>query len=333
MHHPAPLVLTVDDNAAGRYFKTRVLREAGYRTLEAETGEEGLALTGSHLPQIILLDVRLPDLDGLEVCEAIKKNYPGIPVLQMSATFIELADRIRGLERGADAYLVEPVEPQELIATVRSLLRVRKAEHDLREALEQNRLLLDELQHRIKNSLQLVSSVLSLEAAKIKDLEARSHFSTARNRIAVVAKLYDVLYRETAANQVDTAQFLADVVESSRALTESVELAFQADNVIIGVDRAIPLGLIAQELVVNALKHAFPDDRSGRVSVLLTRQGDQYRLEVADDGVGFTPSKQAEGSGSRLAAALAKQLGGSLRHSGGPERVGTIAVVEFPVAP
>jgi two-component sensor histidine kinase len=326
-----PVLLTIDDNAAGRYFKTRLLREAGYIALEAETGEEGLALTGSKHPDLVLLDINLPDVHGVEVCELIKRDFPGTLVLGMSAVYTDVKDRVRGLQKGADAYLVEPVEPQELLATVHALLRIRKAEQELRAALQRNELLLDELRHRIKNSLQLVTSMLRLQAEKINDPDAKSHFTAATNRIGVLAKLYDLLYVRHGDERVELDRFLSGVVESCKALTEAIQLEYRAEPVKVSLDRAIPMGLMAQELITNALKHAFPADAQGRISVALTRQDGTCRLQVIDNGVGVSAQKATAGSGSRLVLALTRQLEGTAQYSSGPNGTGTAVTVEFPI--
>lgn len=325
-----PILLTIDDNAAGRYFKTRVLREAGYTALEAETGEQGLALTESKHPDLVLLDIKLPDVDGVEVCELIKRQFPGTLVLVTSAVYTELADRVRGLERGADAFLIEPVEPQELLATVHALLRMRKAEQELRVALQRNELLLDELRHRIKNSLQLVTSMLSLQAGKIDDPDAKSHFKVATNRIGVLARLYDLLYARHSGEWVELDRFLSGVVESCKALTDAIKLECRAEPVKVSVDQAIPIGLVAQELITNALKHAFPAEAQGRILVAVSRQDGTCRLQVSDNGVGVSAKKA--GSGSRLVLALTKQLEGTARYSSGLDGTGMAVTIEFPLS-
>ncbi|MGG5822692.1 response regulator [Falsiroseomonas sp. HW251] len=126
------IILNVDDTEAIRYAKTRTLRRAGFTVIEAGTGAEALMRVAEGLPALALLDVKLPDISGLEVCKAIKRDFPGTLVLQTSASFVETSDRIRGLESGADSYLTEPVEPSELVAAVRALLRLRRAEDELR---------------------------------------------------------------------------------------------------------------------------------------------------------------------------------------------------------
>ena len=130
-------ILTVDDNEALRYSLVRTLTDAGFRVLEAKSGAEALELA-AQLPDLITLDVNLPDMDGFEVCRRLK-NSPDtahIPILQISATFVDSHSRAQGLNGGADGYLAEPVDRNEILASVRALLRVKEAE---REAIRQAR--------------------------------------------------------------------------------------------------------------------------------------------------------------------------------------------------
>lgn len=123
-------VLLVDDNETNRYIIAHMLRDAGFNSVEAATGEAGLQVITQQKPDLIILDVKLPDLDGFEVCKRLKSNpkTASIPVLHLSANFIGSRDRARGLDSGADGYLLQPVEPVELIATIKALLRIRQAE-------------------------------------------------------------------------------------------------------------------------------------------------------------------------------------------------------------
>ncbi|MEA2732151.1 MAG: hypothetical protein QOF70_6626 [Acetobacteraceae bacterium] len=138
-----PLVLNVDDDAANRYVKTRSLSLGEMEVLEAEDGMTALALIAKRHPSLVLLDVNLPDVDGLEVCRRIKANWPDIIVLQISATAISTADKVIGLESGADCYLTTPVEPMELIAVARAMLRLRHAETQAQEAGERYRMIVE----------------------------------------------------------------------------------------------------------------------------------------------------------------------------------------------
>lgn len=127
---PNALVLNVDDYEPGRYARTQVLQKAGFAVREAATGAEALSLTAAEGPDIVLLDINLPDINGFEVCRRLKTDpaTARVPVLHLSSTFVTAGYRVIGLEGGADAYLTEPVEPPVLVATVNALLRMRHAE-------------------------------------------------------------------------------------------------------------------------------------------------------------------------------------------------------------
>ena len=135
-------VLNVDDNEPALYAKTRILRRAGFHVLEAQDGATALRLVAEKSPQLVLLDIKLPDMSGLEVCRRIKSDPATrrIPVLQISATHVTEADQQVGMESGAEIYLVEPLAPEELITVVRTLLRLRQTEVGLAASEERLRL-------------------------------------------------------------------------------------------------------------------------------------------------------------------------------------------------
>ena len=129
---PEGTILYVDDTEAQRYAVSRVLRNAGFHVLEARTGQQALDMSNPS-PDVIILDVNLPDISGIEVCKRLKagESTARTPIMQVSATAVSTEARVAGLEGGADAYLTQPIEPQELVATVRALLRVRRSEEQL----------------------------------------------------------------------------------------------------------------------------------------------------------------------------------------------------------
>ncbi|MGE5138949.1 MAG: response regulator transcription factor, partial [Rudaea sp.] len=147
--------MNVDDEDAPRYVKSRDLQAAGFMVLEATTGAEALRFVELEKPSIVLLDVQLPDITGYDVCAFIKKKWPEVMVLLTSATFTTSTHRTRGLDSGADSFLVQPSEPLELAAAVNALLRIRKAEDDMR-AMNAT------LEQRVKDR------VADLEAANLK---------------------------------------------------------------------------------------------------------------------------------------------------------------------
>ncbi|HEX3274356.1 MAG TPA: response regulator [Gemmatimonadales bacterium] len=136
MSEPAENILVVDDNDAERYYVARVLSRAGFEVTEAANGQDALRLALEARPALVTLDIRLPDINGLEVCRRLKANPAtrDVPVLHISASFTTAGNKAEGLEGGADGYLTHPVDANELVATVRALLRARQVEVQLRAA-------------------------------------------------------------------------------------------------------------------------------------------------------------------------------------------------------
>ncbi|MBI3949860.1 MAG: response regulator, partial [Acidobacteria bacterium] len=135
---PKYTILNVDDNDAGRYTTSRVLRKAGFEVKEATTGRDALRMAKEG-PDLIVLDVNLPDISGFEVCQKLKAHptTASIPVLHLSSTYVHSECRVYGLESGADGYLTGAVDSQELIATVKALLRMRQAEQQAQALAQQ----------------------------------------------------------------------------------------------------------------------------------------------------------------------------------------------------
>ncbi|MFO1056370.1 MAG: HWE histidine kinase domain-containing protein [Dongiaceae bacterium] len=127
-------ILVVDDNPPGLYAKARTLQRAGYEVRQAENGQSALALLRLAKADLVLLDVKLPDVSGIDLCGQMKREFPGTLVVQTSATFVDADSRVRGLGGGADAYITEPVEPAELTANVAALLRLQQAEEQARHS-------------------------------------------------------------------------------------------------------------------------------------------------------------------------------------------------------
>ncbi|UVW27581.1 response regulator [Massilia sp. H6] len=147
--HPTkmPLILNVDDNDGARYAKTRILQSAGFEVIEAANGTDALEMVQQQHPALVLLDVKLPDINGIEVCRRIKANPDSsmVLVLQTSAALTGRADKIRGLEGGADNYLAAPIEADELIANVNALVRMRQTQGELRDSEERFRQITDNI--------------------------------------------------------------------------------------------------------------------------------------------------------------------------------------------
>lgn len=188
----------------------------------------------------------------------------------------------------------------------------------LNQLIGEKDMLVREMNHRIKNSLQLVSSMVSLQLATVTDPDARASLSAAQGRVAAVAKVHERLYAGQRLDRVEVAPYLDDLAHDLGATlglpAAGGSIAVCAIDEMLPPDKVIPLGLIACELVTNAVKHS-PSGGAVNVRVTLERESDRLRLVVSDDGAGlpqnFDPTANA-GLGMKVIRALAMQLGGAL---------------------
>jgi two-component sensor histidine kinase/CHASE3 domain sensor protein len=217
------------------------------------------------------------------------------------------------------------------------LKKRHQAEAQLRVSLQEKEILLKEIHHRVKNNLQVVSSLLSLQAEKVSDPEARIVFAECRDRIHLMARLHQQLYSNGCFAEVDFGEHLREMTEilarSHNPPGCEVELKVANEPVRIELDLAINLGLIANELILNALKHAFPGRASGVLSVALKKIGEKVEMSISDDGIGlpegFDPAHCAS-LGMELVRGLAHQIHGSMAIEG-PLGVGTRIEIRFPI--
>lgn len=320
MHSTPEVVLNVNDSEPSRYVTTRILSHAGFKVLEAGTGADALRIAEEVMPGVIVLDINLPDINGIEVCRRLKASDKthSILVLQISATNIGVADRVAALSAGADSFLVEPVHPEELEAVTRALLRLHRSEQALRITLAERDLLLKEVNHRVKNSLQLVLSLLSLQSHEFSDPDARALFGQAITRISAIASVHERLYQENDPVTVDMQSYLAGLcAELERAGSgdvRSASVTAQVESIRMPTENGVSVALIVNELVMNALKHGRPATGPGVINVRLAREShDELHLTVKDNGTGPTGAdKHSSGLGARLIQMLVRQLKGRL---------------------
>jgi PAS domain S-box-containing protein len=197
-----------------------------------------------------------------------------------------------------------------------TLERERAAAYDRIAAL------LQELGHRVKNSLQIISSIINLEARHQKSGVGRAALERVSNRIAALGQLYAKLATTQSIEVVDAATYLdalcRDLIASMHEeVGTSIILTTDIESEALPVDRAISLGLIVNELVTNAVKYAFPDEKSGTVRVTLKRVQGLLHLAVSDDGKGLDPRRADSGVGGRLVEIFAQQLGGRVERESG----------------
>ena len=193
---------------------------------------------------------------------------------------------------------------------------------DRKQAEADNLMLLQELNHRVKNSFATVASLLTLRARRSEHPETREQLNAAVNQVMSIAQAYAHLYAGGQPHSVDFADYLRDLCNGlAQGLTdgERVRLEVLADAAVMTTDHALPLGMAVNELVTNAIKYAFPEGRTGRIEVRFETHGEHWRLLVSDDGVGLPAEfERSGGLGANLLKSFARQAGGRLTILDGP---------------
>ena len=204
-----------------------------------------------------------------------------------------------------------------VMSIVRDITDRRRAEELIQASLREKEALLREIHHRVKNNLQITSSLLRLQAGAIANAEAREVFAETQHRIRSMALVHEKLYQSTNLSQIDFGDYIRTLGEllfkSFAADPSRIRLSVDGDDVLLSIDTAVPCGLIVNELLLNALKHAFPDESQGEIRVELADGGDGWcHMSVRDNGVGLPEDESSGTLGLQLVRGLVAQLDGNL---------------------
>ena len=195
----------------------------------------------------------------------------------------------------------------------------KRVETELRLSLREKEVLLREVHHRVKNNLQVISSLLNLQVAAESSEAARKGLIESQSRIYSMALVHQLLYRSKDLAHIDLREYLDGLVRRLATAynvgDERIELVVSVASIRLDIDRAIPCGLIVNELVTNAFAHAFPVDRHGHLWISVAQDGERVILTVRDDGIGLPPDLRIESVqtfGLQIAHLLSEQLGGTI---------------------
>ncbi|MGB8216909.1 MAG: PAS domain S-box protein [Candidatus Methanoperedens sp.] len=216
------------------------------------------------------------------------------------------------------------------MGTIKDITERKRAEEKIEASLKEKEILLREIHHRVKNNMQIISSLLGLQAESIKEEKYLEMFRDSRNRIMSMYIIHEKLYRSRDLEKIEFNEYIRDLanglLQSHGVEAGKVELNINVGDTSLGIDFAIPCGLIINELITNSLKYAFPDGRKGKISISLhTLDKNMFKLVVSDNGVGFPSDvdfRKTESLGLRLVTILAEnQLHGKidLDRTGGTE--------------
>jgi PAS domain S-box-containing protein len=210
--------------------------------------------------------------------------------------------------------------PVEIIGSVVDISARKWAEDQIRASLEEKEVMLKEIHHRVKNNLQVISSLLKLQAGYISDDRSLEVFKESQNRVRAMALIHEKLYQSEDLAKTDFAEYIrslvTDLFRSYTVNSRTVYLDLDVDEVRLTIDTAIPCGLIINELISNSLKYAFPEERSGRIGIHLhAGPENRYMLIVQDNGIGFPihlDFRSTKSLGLQLVCNLTKQLQGKI---------------------
>jgi two-component sensor histidine kinase len=363
MNQRTPTLLYIDDDDALARLVDRGLTRRGYRVVHAASGEEGLEHIRRAAAQdsiddsndggidVVALDQYMPGLDGLDTLEQIMA-IPGAPPVVFVTASQDSSIAVTALKAGAADYLVKDVKgdfiPLLHVAAEGALRQaeLQKAREEAEAEIHASRdryaalaaereLLLREVNHRVGNSLQIIASLLHLQASSAGQEEVKAALTNAMGRVAAVAQVHRRLYTSQDLKSVVLNQYLDSLLEDLRRSAEGnrmSRLTLKAEPIEIDPDRAVAVGIIVNELVMNAVKYAYPDG-AGPIHVELTLQDENLLLAIADDGVGdnVKADPRSTGMGQRIVAAMATKLDASVERD--PAHSGTRILLRFPRIP
>ncbi len=333
-------ILVVDDQPSQLLSHEVILRELGERLVTARSGREALQRLMDEDFAVILLDVNMPDMDGFETASLIHQHprFEKTPIVFVTGAQPTTLDLLKGYRVGAVDYVEVPVVPEILRSKVAVFVDLNRKRRDLQrlndalqaeiaqrrnaeEAVRHSRekeVLLQEIHHRVKNNLQIITSLLRMQSRAVQDPAFSEALRECQNRVASMALIHDKLYRARDLARVSFGEYVRDLTNNiltSYALpARSVRVRLDIDDLSLSLDYAVPCGLILNELMSNCLKHAFPVGHSGTVYIGFHAEGEEELcLVVRDDGVGVPADVDLDRTSSlgwRLIRALVEQLGG-----------------------
>lgn len=339
-------ILHLEDDPVDAELIAAVLTEENIKSniKIVETHDDFVDSIKNEKYDIILADYSLPDFDGMTALKLANEIIPNTPFIFVSGTLGE-ERAIESLKSGATDYVVKQ-RLSRLVPTIyRALeeievkIKRKKAEQKLKASLKEKEILLKEIHHRVKNNLQIISSLLNLQLKKIGDKTLKDQLRNSQDRVRSMAIIHETLYKSddfARVNFIDYIQSLTKHLFHSYGVDRNeIDLQIKVQNISLDLNRAISCGLIINELVSNSLKHAFKRTKKesvgkDKICIELTQdKTGHYILIVSDNGVGIDSGvdlKNLDSLGLHLVESLSEQLGGSITIN---RKAGTEFIIRF----
>nr|WP_282730546.1 histidine kinase dimerization/phosphoacceptor domain -containing protein [Methanobacterium alcaliphilum] len=241
---------------------------------------------------------------------------------QLKPVFVEsIESQLSSGKAYFSGWIIPHVEDEKFngaIITASDVTITKEAEKLMKASLKEKELLLGEVHHRVKNNMQIISSLLRLQSSEVEDPESRNILLESQNRIKTMSIVHESLYQSENFSEIDMLNYINRLVKNltiTYSSSERVIFQVNSENIQLAIDTAIPVGLVINELVTNAIKHAFPDNRKGKIYIEFKKDPECYQLIVKDDGVGMPADidlSSCTSLGWELVNGLVDQLSGTL---------------------
>ncbi|MDH3972935.1 MAG: response regulator [Deltaproteobacteria bacterium] len=354
-------ILVVDDSPESLQLLTGILMDQGYKVRPAREPNLALESAFANSPDLILLDVKMPGMDGFEVCRRLKQDERTavVPVIFISA-LQEMRDRVQGFKVGGVDFITKPIQREEVLVRVNVHLTIhylqmqlkksnteleqtvaertkalRSTNKALKASLSEKEVLLREIYHRTKNNMQVICAMLSFKSQFVDDDKFSAILEDTENRIMSMALVHEKLYQSKSLSLIDLGDFIKDLILHLREVYSSAEgrvsINLDLAEVLLNIDSAVPCGLVINELLTNAFKHAFPEERTGSIRIAVNRKEDEtIKIEISDNGIGMPEGfdfNKVKSYGLQIVSSIVKkQLNGDIVTDGS---LGTSYEVSF----
>ena len=327
-------VLFVDDNETIRQLYRRILEKHVSHLYIAKDGYHGLELYQKHKPDLVITDMVMPIMNGLEMVKEIKKIASDAKFVVMSA-YSEKDSFVEAIHMGIDGYLMKPVEAKKLLSLIdefagitlmkweleRKEKKRRQAEEYLKKSLEEKDILLREVHHRVKNNMQIISSILRMQSRNIDDPKLKEILQESQNRIHTMALIHENLYNHESLANIKFSTYIkslsGNIARTYANLHANIKFEYKMEDAYLPIDTAIPCGLIINELISNSFKYAFNGNSTGMIGIYFKELTESaFQLIVSDNGIGIPANidiTKTKSLGMKILHKLVQQIDGTIQ--------------------
>lgn len=338
-------VLYIDDDVPLAHLVRRNLGRSNHDVIHVHDADQAIERLLSDSFDVVVLDHYLANVTGLEILRRFREAGISTPVVYVTGSS-EARIAVEALKSGASDYVIKNASEDFLslladavvntVANARLRKAKEEADEETRRAKERAEALLAEMNHRVANSLALVTSLLRLQAASAQHEETRQVLQETQNRIAAIAGMHRSLYSNDKISSVDMKPYISalagDLAETVGAAETQLRISVDLDEIELAADKAVSVGMIVTELATNALKYAYAEGEEGEIRIVFRRVDEtSARLAVEDDGAGLASSSETKpgnhrtGLGTRIVRSMADAIGSGINYP--PTERGTIAEV------